>query len=153
MPLQLFDEAELLLGALKCWSVALYAGTALNPSMRIVLELLLLEGPTTVPAMARVRRASRQHIQQQVDALVQRGLVERRENPAHKRSSLIALTDKGRALTQNMRAEARNALSRMQVGVSDKAMSEAAQVLSAWRSAFEQDTKPRLSARRVDHKP
>ncbi|MBW1833088.1 MAG: hypothetical protein JRJ10_15590 [Deltaproteobacteria bacterium] len=49
---------------------------------------------------------------------------------------MIALSDKGRALIQNMRAEELNTLSRMQVGVSDHAMLEAAQVLSAWREAL-----------------
>jgi DNA-binding MarR family transcriptional regulator len=112
--------------------------------MRGVLELILLDGPATVPAVARARGVSRQHIQQQVDVLLERGLVERQHNPAHKRSSMIALTDKGRALIQNMRAEELNALSRMQVGVSDNALLEAAQVLSAWRTALQRDTATRL---------
>jgi DNA-binding MarR family transcriptional regulator len=112
--------------------------------MRGVLKLILLDGPATVPAVARARGVSRQQIQQQVDALLERGFVERQHNPAHKRSSMIALTDKGRALIQNMRAEELNALSRMQVGVSDNAVLEAAQVLSAWRSALQRDTVSRL---------
>ena len=95
--------------------------------------------------MARARGVSRQHIQQQVDALLERGLVERQDNPAHKRSSMLALTDKGRALIQNMRADELNALSRLQVGVSDNAMQEAAQVLSAWRAALQRDTERRTS--------
>jgi hypothetical protein len=58
---------------------------------------------------------------------------------------MIALTDMGRALIQNMRADELNALSRMQAGVSDNAMSEAAQVLSAWRAALQRDTERRTS--------
>ncbi|MBW1761522.1 MAG: hypothetical protein JRG67_02035 [Deltaproteobacteria bacterium] len=57
---------------------------------------------------------------------------------------MIALTDKGRALTQNMRAEELNTLSRMQVGASDSAVLGAAQVLSAWRTALQRDTASRL---------
>jgi DNA-binding MarR family transcriptional regulator len=144
MPSGLFDETRLLFHALKQWSETLHAELGLTAAMRGVLELILLGGPSTVPGMARARGVSRQHVQQQVDALRERGFVERQQNPAHRRSSLIALTDKGHALIQNMRADELNALSRMQVGVSDNAMLDAAQVLSAWRAALQRDTAPRL---------
>lgn len=139
----LFNETRLLFHSLKQWAETLHAELELNAAMRGVLELILLGGPATVPEMARGRRVSRQHIQQQVDALLERGFLERQDNPAHKRSSMIALTDMGRALIQNMRADELNALSRMQAGVSDNAMSEAAQVLSAWRTALQRDTERR----------
>ena len=112
--------------------------------MREVLELVLLGGPATVPSMARARGTSRQHIQQQVDTLQERDYVARRDNPAHKRSPMIVLTDKGRGLIQNMRADELNALSRLQVGVSDNAVRDAAQVLSAWRDALQRDAASRL---------
>ena len=140
----LFDETRLLFHALKQWTETLHADLSITAAMRVLLELLLVGGSATVPEMARARGVSRQHIQQQVDALLDRDLLERRDNPAHKRSVLIALTDKGRARIQNMRAEELNALSRMQVGVSDHAMVEAAQVLSAWRAALRRDTASRL---------
>ena len=140
----LFDETRLLFQALKEWSETLHAELGLTAAMRGVLELILLGGPSTVPGMARARGVSRQHVQQQVDALLERGFLERQANPAHRRSSLIALTDKGHALIQNMRADELNALSRMQVGVSDNAMLDAAQVLSAWRVALQRDTGTRL---------
>jgi DNA-binding MarR family transcriptional regulator len=93
--------------------------------------------------MARTRDVSRQHIQQQVDALLERSWVERQDNPAHKRSSMIALTNRGHALIQNVRADELNALSRMQVGVSDNATLEVTQVLSAWRAALQRDAERR----------
>ena len=144
IPEGLFDETRLLFQALKEWSETLHAELGLTSAMRGVLELILLGGPSTVPGMARARGVSRQHVQQQVDALLERGFLERQANPAHRRSSMIALTDKGRALIQNMRADELNALSRMQVGVSDSATLEAAQVLSAWRVALQRDTGTRL---------
>jgi hypothetical protein len=52
---------------------------------------------------------------------------------------MIALTDKGRALIRSMRAKEIDMLAKMQVGVSDNAMLEAAQVLSAWRAALRRD--------------
>jgi DNA-binding MarR family transcriptional regulator len=139
----LFDETRLLFHGLKQWADGLHADLGMTIAMRGVLDLLLLSGPATVPGMARTRGASRQHIQQQVDVLLERGFVERQPNPAHKRSSMIALTDKGRAVIQNMRAEEDHALSRLQVGASDNAMLEAAQVLSSWRAALQRDTENR----------
>jgi len=139
----LLDGTRLLFHAFKQWSEILHAEVGVTAVMRGVLELILLGGPATVPDMARARGVSRQHIQQQVDSLLKRGFLERQDNPAHKRSSMIALTDKGRALIQNMRAEELNTLSRMQVGVSDDAMLEAAQVLSGWCAALRRDTERR----------
>jgi DNA-binding MarR family transcriptional regulator len=139
----LLDETVSLSRALKQWSQALHAEVGMTAAMRRVVELVLLGGPATVADMARALGVSRQHIQQQVDALLELDFLERQDNPAHKRSSMIALTDKGRALIQNMRAEELNALSRMQVGVSDSAMLEAAQVLSRWCAALRRDTESR----------
>ena len=135
----LLDEARLLSHALKQWSETLHAELGMTAVMRGLLELILRGGGATVPDMARARGVSRQHVQQQVDALLERGMLERRDNPAHKRSSMIALTDKGRALILSMRAEELNALSRMQIGVSDNALGEAAQVLSAWRATLQRE--------------
>lgn len=139
----LLDETRLLFRALKQWSETLHAELGMTAAMRGVLELILLDGPGTVPDMARARGVSRQHIQQQVDALLERSFVERHDNPAHKRSSMIALTDSGRALIQGMRTAELNALSRMQVGVSDDATAEASLVLSGWRAALQRDTERR----------
>jgi DNA-binding MarR family transcriptional regulator len=145
-PEPLFDETRLLFHALKRWAEALHHGLGLTVPMRAVLELALRKGPRTVPDMARLRGVSRQHVQQQVDALLERGLVERVENPAHKRSPQIALTDQGRALIQNMRARELEVLGRMQVGVSDHAAQEAAHVLSAWRAALRKDIDRRAGS-------
>lgn len=136
MTKDLFHETRLLCQAVKHWEETLHGHLNMTAATRGVLELILLAGSATVPDMARMRDVSRQHVQQQVDALLERGLLERKDNPAHKRSALIVLTDKGRALIQTMRAEELKALSRLQVGVSDHATLEAAQVLSAWRAAL-----------------
>jgi len=140
---QLFDETRRLSQALEQWAEGLHVDFGMTPAMRGVLEVLLLDGPATVPAMGRTRSASRQHIQQQVDVLLSRGFVERQVNPAHKRSSMVALTDKGRAVIQTMRAEEDRALARLQTGVSDHAVLEAAQVLSSWRATLQRDTENR----------
>lgn len=52
-------------------------------------------GPQTVPALARQRPVSRQHIQKLADELAEQGLVEFVDNPVHRRSKLVQLTKKG----------------------------------------------------------
>ncbi len=141
----LFNETRLLFHALKHWAETLHESLAITVAMRGVLELMLLQGPASVPDMARARGVSRQHIQQQVDALLEKDFVRREDNPAHKRSPLIALTDKGRAVIQSMRADELDALSRLQVGVSDISIQEATHVLSAWRHALRDDIERRAS--------
>ncbi len=73
--------------------------TAAKRSLLLSLER---EGPLTVPEMARERLVSRQIIQTQVNLLMEEGLVEARENPRHRRSKKMALTRKGRDMTEKM---------------------------------------------------
>jgi DNA-binding MarR family transcriptional regulator len=70
---------------------------------RGVLESLWRDGDQTVPALARARPVSRQHIQVLVNALLEHDLVENVPNPAHQRSPLIRLTPAGRARFEAMR--------------------------------------------------
>ena len=81
----------------------LHARYGVTTPMRGVMQSLFDGGPQTVPQMAAARPVSRQHIQTQVDALASRGLVATVPNPAHKRSSHIALTDTGREIFESMR--------------------------------------------------
>ncbi len=74
---------------------ALHKNEGLTLGMRAVLEYLRLNGPQTVPVIARARRVTRQRIQALVDQLLENGLVTRRQNPASQRSPLIALSKSG----------------------------------------------------------
>jgi DNA-binding MarR family transcriptional regulator len=60
-----------------------------------LLRSLKMEGPQTVPALARTRPVSRQHIQTLADVMAADGLIAFKPNPAHKRSPLMTLTAKG----------------------------------------------------------
>lgn len=71
-------------------------GTGLTVPLRAVLELLLDRGPLTVPQVAREFGVTRQSVQVLVDAGVSSELVELRDNPQHRRSRLVAVTDHGR---------------------------------------------------------
>jgi DNA-binding MarR family transcriptional regulator len=65
--------------------------------VRAVLDLLRENGPMTVPQMGRAQALSRQFVQRMVNDAAAGQLVEITPNPAHQRSSLIRLTDRGRA--------------------------------------------------------
>lgn len=90
-------EIRALFQALQRTSNALHQHRGINASMRAVLELLRETEPQTVPEMAAAKGVSRQHIQKIVNELLAVGFVERRNNPGHQRSDIIALTRKGRA--------------------------------------------------------
>lgn len=63
-----------------------------------VLRALERNGPQSVPQISRWRATSRQNIQILVNRLKAKGWVELSINPAHRRSSLVRLTARGRAL-------------------------------------------------------
>jgi DNA-binding MarR family transcriptional regulator len=92
------DETRLLFHRLKRTAESLHRQGETTAGRRGVLQSLKREGPQTVPQLARARPVSRQHIQKLVDPLAEEGLVELVDNPRHKRSRLVRLTDSGRRL-------------------------------------------------------
>lgn len=70
--------------------------------VRSVLDLLRQREPMTVPQMGRLLALSRQFVQRMVNDAADRGWVEITPNPAHQRSSLIRLTEEGRATTASI---------------------------------------------------
>lgn len=79
-------------------SVALeLAQSGVTIPQRAILEQLLEQGPATVPAIGRSLIAPRQFVQKTANELMALGLVERRDNAAHKRSDLLCLTPAGEA--------------------------------------------------------
>lgn len=67
-----------------------------------VLRMLKIEGPQTVPDIARSRSVSRQYIQKLANELIAEGWVALEDNPLHKKSRLMALTDQGEAQLEEM---------------------------------------------------
>lgn len=91
----------------------LHAGT------RSVLEMLRRLGPLTVPRMGREQSLSRQFVQRCVNEAAERGLVALTDNPAHRRSRLVALTDRGRAAIDDVLARERARLGAVDVPDAD----------------------------------
>lgn len=67
-----------------------------------VLRLLKVNGPQTVPQLARYRYVPRQSVQKLANEMLSDGVIELMNNPAHKRSKLLRLTPKGEAVFAEM---------------------------------------------------
>lgn len=77
-------------------------GTGLTVRTRAVLEILLAHDAATVPDIAQHLEIKRQYVQVMVNETLAENLTCKRDNPRHKRSTIIALTDKGRALIEDV---------------------------------------------------
>ena len=88
---------------LKAAADTLHAEQGVTGGMRAVMEALEESGEQTVPAIARAKRVTRQHIQVLVNDLMAVGLAVTRENPDDLRSPLVSLTKKGRSQFALMR--------------------------------------------------
>ena len=75
-----------------------HGGQDLLPGGQQVLEILLQHGDQTVPQIARLRGTSRQNIQILVNQLHADDCVHLANNPGHKRSRLVGVTQKGEKL-------------------------------------------------------
>lgn len=67
-----------------------------------VLRLLKINGPQTVPQLARYRYVPRQSVQKLANEILKDGVIELVNNPAHKRSKLLRLTSRGDIVFQEM---------------------------------------------------
>jgi DNA-binding MarR family transcriptional regulator len=68
----------------------------LTAADRAVMEFLYPDEELTVPGIAARYRVSRQHVQVTVNRLLEQGLLRSSDNPSHKRSPLIRLSEFGR---------------------------------------------------------
>lgn len=85
----------------------------LSVGVRAVLERLAARGQETVPQLGRALALSRQFVQRMVNDAAAAGYVELRRNPAHRRSSLVALTDAGADAIATVKAREYAALGRV----------------------------------------
>jgi DNA-binding MarR family transcriptional regulator len=62
----------------------------------------VIDEPGTVSGIAREMGITRQAVQRTADLLAERGLTEYRDNPAHRRAKLVAITPDGLAANQSI---------------------------------------------------
>jgi DNA-binding MarR family transcriptional regulator len=94
---------DVVLGVFRANGLLLAAGDELaaekeltSARWQVLGAVSLAERPLTVPQIARRMGLTRQSVQASVNRLAEEGLVEAADNPDHRRSPLIALTDLGR---------------------------------------------------------
>ena len=80
-------------------------GSGMPVGIRAVLDLLRVRERLTVPRIADVLGLSRQFVQRCVNEAESVGWVVLEVNPAHQRSSLVAVTPAGRTVVGRLRAD------------------------------------------------
>ena len=86
-------------------------GLGISAAERAVMEFLYPDKKLSVPEIAERYKVSRQHVQVTVNSLLEKKLVSAQENPRHRRSSLLALNDKGRELFRKVMKKDKQAIS------------------------------------------
>lgn len=102
----------------------------LSVGVRAVLDLLRKHGPMTVPQLGRAQALSRQFVQRMVNDAASQGLVAVTPNPAHRRSSLIRLTDAGSAAISAVTAREHALLRQVGGDLTDAEITACVRVLS-----------------------
>ena len=101
---------------------------------RAVMEFLYPDKELSVPQIAELYSVSRQHVQATVNTLLERKVLSIKDNPKHKRSSLITLNDKGRSLFSEVVKKDKEAIKLLFNGVSN---TEAKRVRATWEKMKE----------------
>jgi DNA-binding MarR family transcriptional regulator len=91
--------------------------------------LALADRPLTVPQIARRMGLTRQAVQASVNRLVSEGLVEADENPDHRRSPLIRLTELGNAKYGRLQRRQTRWINELATGLSRSELETTARVL------------------------
>lgn len=94
-----------------------------------VLEALLHKGPMPVNTLGAKVRLTSGSITALVDRLVRKGLLERRDDPADRRSRMVHLTAAGRKLISCAFADHEAAMERATAGLNAAEKAEAAELL------------------------
>ncbi len=132
----LLDEVRLLYHRMVQVGEEINSDEPVTLGMRAVLEFLFKHGSTTVPAIARSRFVTRQHIQTLVNALLILELVTLEDNPAHKRSSLVGLTPNGARLIRRIRRREEQLYKKTDLGGAEGQLPAATAVLKEVREAL-----------------
>ncbi len=131
--------ARALMHRLKVAAAELHGQGELSAGKRGVLLSLDALGPRTVPQLARDRPVSRQHIQMLVNPLLEDGCVELVDNPAHKRSKLVQLTEKGMAVVAAMKQREAAVFDRLPLALAADELARTASTLDTLKQLFESD--------------
>lgn len=104
-----------------------------SPSRYALLRDLALRGPASVAQIAKARATVRQAVQRLADAVTADGLTEYVQNPAHKRSNLLSLTNRGWSVIQAIAEDEAVGFDQLAQGFSPSDLRIASRVLRAFK--------------------
>lgn len=105
------------------------AGTNLTVRMRAVLEILHKYGEQTVPELAARLEIQRQYVQIMCNETLASGFIEQRANPRHKRSPILALTNQGSTLIEDILSNEMQIMQEMSEDLSTEDIATALKVI------------------------
>lgn len=106
-------------------------GTGLTVRMRAVLEILHKYDEQTVPEIAARLEIKRQYVQVMCNETLASGFIEQRANPRHKRSPILALTNHGRSLIEEIISKELKLMEEVGANLSNEDISTALEVVLA----------------------
>ncbi|HMM93657.1 MarR family winged helix-turn-helix transcriptional regulator [Phycicoccus sp.] len=110
----------------------------MSVGVRAVLDALhRRDRPTTVPRLAADLELSRQFVQRMVNDALDAGWLERRDNPSHRRSVLLALTPAGRAAIDAVVGREHALMGATPGGLTEEDVATTLRVLAAMRTALD----------------
>jgi len=119
----------------------LYGSDARGAARRWTLRRLHRDGPKTVPALARIRAVRRQTLQPIIDQLAAEHLVTLAPNPAHARSPLVILTERGVAMVARLDRVDVAVLRAVGRGLAPRDLAITASTLRTLRAGFESSAR------------
>jgi len=122
-------------------------GEHMTMATRALIERLDDRGPQTVPQVAAWLDVSRQAVQRVVDDASALGYVEVRDNPAHRRSHLIAVTPRGQDEFHRLHADELITLAEVAAGIDRADLMRCAIVLEQLTDALVRRTQLHASSR------
>ena len=134
--IRLIDAIRVGSGLMRSIAGRTHKDLGVSPAQCAVLDILLRNGPQTVPDIARMRDVSRQNVQKIVDALSERGLTASGPNPAHKRSPVIGLSAHGKQMLAAVAQREKAILETLQAGLDEAGIAAAARTLEALTEAL-----------------
>lgn len=100
-----------------------------TPSQARALSVLTRHGPQRLTTLAEHLRIAARSATEVVDHLQDRGLVERRPDPADRRATIVTLTGEGTAAADGIRAAREAAAERMFAGLTPADRADLARIL------------------------
>jgi DNA-binding MarR family transcriptional regulator len=108
-------------------------------SQRAVMEFLYLNKELSVPQIAQKYQVSRQHIQSNINSLLEKKLIDSRKNPKHKKSDLFFLNKNGQKLFEKVLDSDKKTIDELFSKISDNNIQTTKEVLNKLFNKLKQE--------------